>query len=317
MKTIPTEFYGDNTRWFVGRVIDSTPPAGLEGRIKVRVFGIHSPLTEDIPQKDLPWAQVMNPSTSYGVSGLGLSNQILPGALVFGLFLDGINSQLPMVFGSLPNIEYPTSVQASFRQDLSTNPFAYFFDQSSSNVQDPVPTENIVIDSPTEINDPNFNWTWSPVEFFIDNGLNLKQAASMTATLYYASRFGASRNPGGIASYPLDSPRYTRFINFSQRLSPQKDWRSVDIQLMYIMTELHTTKKLAYSKLIVSKEIRGNSYGQHIDGIDIRGNGMVNILKKYFFHPNTEWAVSDNTADIEGLAEDLADFFLFNPSGVI
>jgi|TARA_B110000879_G_scaffold209868_1_gene298623 hypothetical protein len=276
MKTIPTEFYGDNTRWFVGRVIDNTPPAGLEGRVKVRVFGVHSPLTSDIPQRDLPWAQVMNPSTSYGVSGLGTSTQILPGALVFGLFLDGINSQLPMIMGSLPNIEFPTSVQAASRQDLSTNPFAYFFDQSSSNVQDPVPTENVWEN----------DWVTKPMIFFIDNGMNIKQASSMIACILSVSRWDPT-SPGGIASYPIESARYSRFINYAQRFRPQKDFNSLDVQLMYIMTELHTTKKLAYSKLLMSKEIKGNIYGSHVDGIDIRGNGMVGILKKYFFHPDT------------------------------
>ena len=71
MRTIPTEFYGDNVRWFVGTVINATPPAGLEGRVQVRIYGTHSGRTDEIPQRDLPWAQVMVNSSSYGVSGLG------------------------------------------------------------------------------------------------------------------------------------------------------------------------------------------------------------------------------------------------------
>ena len=76
MGPIPTEYYGDNTRWFIGRVIDAVPPAGLEGRIQIRIYGIHSDNVNDVPQRDLPWAQVMNPSNSYGVSGFGVMPHI-------------------------------------------------------------------------------------------------------------------------------------------------------------------------------------------------------------------------------------------------
>lgn len=289
MKTIPTEFYGDNVRWFMGRCIDASPPAGLEGRIKVRVFGVHSPNTDDIPQKDLPWAQVMNPSSSYGVSGLGVNTQILAGAMIFGIFLDGTSSQLPMVLGSLPNIEYPTSVQAASREDLSTNPFAFIFDQTDASVQDPVYFGTQSDDGLSEIEvtaqrrvDKN-----DVARFFIDNGLNAKQASSMTGVLMAISGLSSTK-PGGIAGYPIDSPRYKRFIAYAKRLTPTKNFYELDVQLMFIMTELHTSQKTAYSKLLMSGQIEGNLYGENIDGIDKRGNGMVAALVKYFVHPDTE-----------------------------
>ena len=289
MKTIPTEFYGDNVRWFMGRCIDASPPAGLEGRIKVRVFGVHSPNTDDIPQKDLPWAQVMNPSSSYGVSGLGVNTQILAGAMIFGIFLDGTSSQLPMVLGSLPNIEYPTSVQAASREDLSTNPFAFIFDQTDASVQDPVYFGTQSDDGLSEIEvtaqrrvDKN-----DVARFFIDNGLNAKQASSMTGVLMAISGLSSTK-PGGIAGYPIDSSRYKRFIAYAKRLTPTKNFYELDVQLMFIMTELHTSQKTAYSKLLMSGQIEGNLYGENIDGIDKRGNGMVAALVKYFVHPDTE-----------------------------
>ena len=291
MKTIATEFYGDNVRWFMGRCIDASPPPGLEGRIKVRCFGVHSPNTDDIPQKDLPWAQVMNPSSSYGVSGLGVNTQILPGAMIFGIFLDGVASQLPMVLGSLPSIEYPTSVQAASREDISTNPFAFIFDQSSTNIQPPVfygvQQDNLVLE---EIAVTARRKTPMPagdvVRFFIDNGLNAKQASSMTGVLQSISRL-IPNNTGGIARYPKDSPRYAKFISYASRLTPKRDVRDGDVQLMFIMTELHTSQKTAYSKLLMSKQIDGNLYGENIDGIDKKGNGMVAALVKYFVHPET------------------------------
>jgi len=288
MKTIPTEFYGDNVRWFMGHCIDASPPPGLEGRIKVRCFGVHSGNTDDIPQCDLPWAQVMNPSSSYGVSGLGVSTQILPGAMIFGIFLDGTSSQLPMVLGSLPNIEYPTSVQAASREDISTNPFAFIFNQSTSEVQDPVyfGTQSDDGLSEDEVRDILIVDQSDVARFFIDNGLNAKQASSMTGVLLAISGLNSTR-PGGIAGYPMDSPRYKKFISYASRLTPTKNFYDMDVQLMFVMTELHTSQKTAYSKLLMSEQIEGSLYGENIDGIDKRGNGMVAALFKYFVHPDT------------------------------
>ena len=80
MRTINREFYGDDVRWFMANVVDGSPPYGLEGRVQIRIHGIHSSDVNAIPQKDLPWAQVMIPGDTYGVSGLGTSPMLQPGA---------------------------------------------------------------------------------------------------------------------------------------------------------------------------------------------------------------------------------------------
>ncbi len=97
-------YYGDNTRWFVGRVVDINDPLKLD-RVKVRIFGIHTEDTSMISTADLPWAQVAIPTTEGGTSGLGFNTQVKPMAQVFGFFMDGRNSQLPLVIGSIPKIE--------------------------------------------------------------------------------------------------------------------------------------------------------------------------------------------------------------------
>lgn len=97
-------YYGDSTRWFVGRVVDINDPLKLD-RVKVRIFGIHTQDTNMIPTADLPWAQVAIPTTEGGTSGLGFNTQIKPMAQVFGFFMDGKNSQLPLIIGSIPKIE--------------------------------------------------------------------------------------------------------------------------------------------------------------------------------------------------------------------
>lgn len=99
-------FYGDETRWFIGTVIEITDPEEL-GRVKVRIHGIHSDNTLDMPLGDLPWAHVAVSIQEGGSSGIGTNTGIKPMAQVYGIFLDGKNSQIPLVIGSIPKIEAP------------------------------------------------------------------------------------------------------------------------------------------------------------------------------------------------------------------
>ena len=91
------EFYGDQSRWFLGEVVDVKDPKQL-GRVKVNVFGVY----DDILPADLPWAQIVVPVTTGIHKGKGQNLGILVGTQVFGMFLDGKNSQLPMVIGTVP-----------------------------------------------------------------------------------------------------------------------------------------------------------------------------------------------------------------------
>ena len=109
-------YYGDNARWFIGVAINNLDPLQL-GRVQVRIFGIHSRRTIDIPNYSLPWATVLQPNTAGGTSGIGMMPQILPGAQVFGMFLDGKASQVPCILGVMPKIEIPSEQQISLSQD--------------------------------------------------------------------------------------------------------------------------------------------------------------------------------------------------------
>jgi len=102
-------FYGDQPiRWFIGVVVEKGNDEPQLGRVKVRVQGVHGP---DVSNEDLPYAQVMIPSTEPGTSGLGWNSALEPSATVFGMFLDGDQSQLPMVMGSLPVVHMPSATQ--------------------------------------------------------------------------------------------------------------------------------------------------------------------------------------------------------------
>ena len=114
------DFYGDETRWFVGNVISLNDPLKV-GRIQVRIHGIHSEDLVDIPDEKLPWAQVVAPITEGGTNGLHNALGVQPGALVFGLFLDGQHSQLPLIFGSLPKLESKAEVSSLSNEAQNTD----------------------------------------------------------------------------------------------------------------------------------------------------------------------------------------------------
>jgi hypothetical protein len=254
MHVLQSEFYGDNTRWFMARVIDATPPYGLEGRVKIRIIGVHSDNVLDIPQNDLPWAQVVLPGSTFGSSGFGNVPQILPGALVFGIFLDGKQSQLPIVLGSLPKIEYPTSVQADSRDDIATNPFAYDYRQSNYEGVDPG-TQNVDISNADQRKSV-------AVRFFIDNGYTLEQTCGIVGTLFAMTEIDPLYSDSGfigIAGWPTSSNRYIRLNRFAASFKPAKTAESFDLQLIFVLNELRTTRTLANGKLFYADKVKGNS----------------------------------------------------------
>lgn len=119
-KTLFSDFYGDHVRWFVGRVESTSDPLKM-GRVRVRIYGIHSADAKDIRESDLPWANVVAPITHGGTSGKnGTPVGLKPSAQVFGFFIDGKHSQVPLVLGSIPHFEGPNPVTQEFPQAPAT-----------------------------------------------------------------------------------------------------------------------------------------------------------------------------------------------------
>ena len=114
------DFYGDQIRWFTGLIVDINDPIKL-ARVKVRIYGIH-PDENVIPDADLPWAQVMTPTNEGGAGEIGNPLGLQVGALVFGMFMDGQHSQLPLVMGSLP--KYEDKEELNDRLEKSTSRLA-------------------------------------------------------------------------------------------------------------------------------------------------------------------------------------------------
>lgn len=108
MKSINSAYWGDDPRFFIGKVVRKQDPKQM-GRVQVRIFGIHDNL--DIEPQDLPWAQTLLPVTSPGISGDGENAVLGQGAMVYGVFLDGKLSQIPLVLGSFVTIQNPSAIQ--------------------------------------------------------------------------------------------------------------------------------------------------------------------------------------------------------------
>lgn len=91
-----------NPLYFIGVVEDNRDPTNA-GRVRVRCFGIHPPVTGEetvaspnyVPTEDLPWAVIIN-----GTMG-SLFNIPELGEWVFGMFIDGRDAQHPMILGTI------------------------------------------------------------------------------------------------------------------------------------------------------------------------------------------------------------------------
>ncbi len=92
---------GDGFYWWFGVVEDREDPEKL-GRVRVRIIGYHIDNKALLPTKRLPWAIPIQPITSAATSGVGSAPLgPVPGTWVVGFFMDGPESQQPMIFGTI------------------------------------------------------------------------------------------------------------------------------------------------------------------------------------------------------------------------
>lgn len=91
-------------RWFVGVVEDREDPLKL-GRLRVRIYNVHSPKQTRVPTDTLPWASVMMPVSGANYNKIGQAPVgIQIGTTVIGFFMDGDDGNTPVIMGSLAGI---------------------------------------------------------------------------------------------------------------------------------------------------------------------------------------------------------------------
>lgn len=260
MKFFSNEYYGDDVRWFIATVVDNIPPFGLEGRIKISIHGIHSNSVNDIPHRDLPWAQVMMPGNYGSSSGRGVIPRINPGSQVFGVFLDGGSSQLPLILGSLHRTELPTNNQLR-------------------NVLIP---EKVAEEGERE---------GRALKYFIDLGYKPHIVATIVGVMNYLTE--RSFNPTyplregyfGVMAWKKDSNRFVSLKAFTDSFSPQFGYNTLEGQMAFVAHELQTTQLVAMGKLKATQTIRSNAEPYRINCRKTIGNGsaatfVYNYLEK-------------------------------------
>jgi hypothetical protein len=263
-------YYGDNFRWFVADVIDSTPPYGLEGRVRVRIHGVHNPSTREVRQNELPWAQVVLPTTEGGVSGIGSTPRLEAGALVFGIFMDGKESQVPIVLGSLPRTEFPTAIQKSLAYDDlidRVNPNVDFYNQSISGIDEKDSAlQNESLETLLGSRTANYRRDVA-IRFFLSNGYTIKQSSAIVGCISKrSSTFSTTyENKGGTGLMGWSDLRFTRLKQFTNT------WWHFSSQLAFILYELNTTHVDANIRILNS------------DVIDpAKGKSLGSILGKFY-----------------------------------
>ena len=154
---LKSNFLGrDGFNWFIGQVPQkrfwgiqyNKDPDAWGNRIKVRIMGYHPPNRTELKDSDLPWAQVMLPtSTGSGKSGRAKPVRISPGDVVFGFFLDGDDAQQPIIMGVLGHSKYSVP-KINKKNPAPFEPFTGYTDEVQSEEQQ-IP-KNEVNDSTTD-----------------------------------------------------------------------------------------------------------------------------------------------------------------------
>jgi hypothetical protein len=103
---LKSNFLGrDGFRWWIGQIAPEEVQKQLNkdgwgNRLKVRIMGYHPYSVEELPNEDLPWAQVLlSTSDGTGSANYGTNHKVRPSDIVFGFFLDGDNAQIPVISG--------------------------------------------------------------------------------------------------------------------------------------------------------------------------------------------------------------------------
>ncbi len=264
-KMFQSDFYGDNQRWFMGIVEDNVDSIAKLNRVRVRIFGIHAP---SLAIDDLPWAQVVAPTTETGISGTRPLS-LLNGATVYGIFLDGENSQLPLVLGSVPKIESMSARQANRAGDMygdfPSEQSPEVFPESDAELLGSLNYESTFGQSDYELGVVGNSNPERGFNFFKKQGFTPYQAAGIIGNLRVESfddmqtgvKSAGSENSYGIAQWNSARAAGNRFGNLQNFANQHgRDWRELTIQLLFIVHELQTVSFYGLKPLLQSTTIR-------------------------------------------------------------
>ena len=211
----------------MGVVEDVANDPEKAGRIKVRVYGLHSVDHNILPTDDLPWAQILLPPTDSNFTGLGRSaTGIVVGAQVCGFFADPDSKQQPIVTGTIGGLTQRSRAQ---KEILSK-----------------------------ELN-PRIPGNSNPEKafrFFLENGYDENQAAGIAGVL--VAKNGATLTPTSEGLGSWTGERRSEFLRFASlkassghNIEPPNE--SLETQLSFILHELETKYVSTNSEIVKAK----------------------------------------------------------------
>tara|TARA_B100000941_G_scaffold260675_1_gene212341 strand:+ start:7517 stop:8422 length:906 start_codon:yes stop_codon:yes gene_type:complete len=250
-KSLYSDYAGADTVWFTGKVISNNDPMKL-GRVQIRIFGMHSNDIGEVPTNALPWAQTLN-SAGGGVSGIGTFSSMIPGAFVFGIFLDGRHAQIPFVIGFSETLEGPSNTQ-------KTDPTAPILPDRDKN-RDPIDTQ-----TPVDMTDALEGGSNAEkiFNFYTSNGFTSEQASGFIGNFFAESNL----NPEALNPNDLGKPAFGLAQWRGDRLENLKSWsegrgldyRTLKAQLQFSLHELSGTERNAGAKIRRAATARESAY---------------------------------------------------------
>jgi len=246
------EYYGDQSRWFIGIVKDIQDPLEL-GRVRVRIYGVHPDKTTDAEDDDLPWAQVLVPITEGGSSGIGTNIGIKVQSQVYGIFLDGKDSQLPLVLGSIPKYEKPISTNYLNPSSAVPQELQRRIDTQNARQLNWESPDNV--DSKYLVGSTNIEKAFNFLLTQEGGGFTTAQAAGIIGNFYVES--AANQNGGDLNPIAQSAPpersfgiaqwnsaenvgRYQALLDFAA--TKNLPWQSMYCQLLFTIKELNDSK---------------------------------------------------------------------------
>jgi hypothetical protein len=123
--------------WFTGIVEDRNDPLFLN-RVRVRIYGVHTHDKQLIATPDLPWSEVLMPTTSPSLSGMGTTTHgLVEGSTVMGFWRDGLDLQDSVVMGSFIGIPQKFSRVDETIDDSGVRSFTKIDRASTEGFNDP------------------------------------------------------------------------------------------------------------------------------------------------------------------------------------
>lgn len=281
------DYYGDKFRWFIGIVKQI---ANDRARVRVRIFGIH-PIenSEKVSNNDLPWALVLYPTTGAQTSGGNLSHNLVTGSWVFGFFVDGIDSQQPVVVGVINGGQGSVNNSSG---SIGTN---------TSSASSPIATPNTVDDTiaPSQLTGNDnaskvYNYFWERITkegsatgdkkiicAAIVGCMQIESGDNINPQAYNPNDLGETS--AGICQWRGGKyDRLTPMLLFCGCSSiPSKgSFPPLEQQLDYVWHEFHTSEKTAYHKILASTNIEDAVIGMGLferDASYVKMNGSWQI----------------------------------------